>query len=289
MSSPAAVDTLKRDRPEWTPWLAVVEYALREAASDRWDRAVPERPEAEGSDPLLSGASIVVDEAAVRRLLERLIKVSSREGTPKMATLQRAVRREVDVAGLFAASICQDEDRIAEAAATSIADPEALQAVVALVALPFLYACTRRWGASVPQTWARGYCPVCGSWPAFAELRGIERSRYLRCGRCGGEWHAHMLRCAYCANTNHDDLASLVPETIGSSGSIDACRRCHGYVKAFTRLQGCPPAAVMLEDLASVDLDLAALAQGYTRRAGAGTPIDLTVVTTAPRFFSWKS
>ena len=49
------------------------------------------------------------------------------------------------------------------------------------------------------------------------------------------------------------------------------------------------PAAVMLEDLASVDLDLAALAQGYTRRAGAGTPIDLTVVTTAPRFFSWTS
>lgn len=289
MSSPAAVHTLKRDRPEWSPWLDVVAEALREVGSSRWEKAVPNRPEAEPSDPLLSGVSVVVDEAAVRHLLERLVKVASRDAAPKMVTLQRAIRRDLDVAGLFAASICQDTDRIAEAAAASEADPEALQAVVALVSLPFLQACNRRWGAAAPTAWSRGYCPICASWPAFAELRGIERNRYLRCGRCGGEWRAQILHCAYCGNTNHDDLASLVPEKAGSTGSLDACRRCHGYVKVFTRLQGCPPAAVMLEDLASVDLDVAALAQGYARRAGAGGPIDLTVVTTAPRFFSWNA
>jgi FdhE protein len=289
MNTAVGVDALRRERPEWSPWLAVVEEALREAGGNRWDRTVPDEVEAQGSDPLLSGVSVVVDEGALRRFLERLVRIASRDGTPKMATLPRAMRRDLDVAGLFAASVCQDADRLTEVATAAGADPEALQAVAALVSIPFLQACHRRWGSSISAAWAKGYCPVCGSWPAFAELRGIERTRHLRCGRCGGAWHSRILHCAYCANTNHDDLATLSPEKPGAAGSIDACKRCRGYVKVFTRLQGCPPAQVMLEDLASVDLDVAALEQGYMRRAGAGGPMDLTVVTTAPGFLPWNA
>ena len=68
-----------------------------------------------------------------------------------------------------------------------------------------------------------------------------------------------------------------MPEKAGARAVIDACKRCLGYVKTFTRLQGCPPDTVMLEDLASVALDVAALEQGYTRPAGAGYPLDVTV------------
>ena len=120
-------------------------------------------------------------------------------------------------------------------------------------------------------------------------MRGIERSRHLRCGRCGGAWHSQILHCAYCANTNHDELATLSPENPGTTGSVDACKRCRGYVKLFTRLQGCPPAQVILEDLASVDLDVAALEQGYTRRAGAGDQVGLTVATTGTGFLAWNA
>ena len=289
MNTPVAVDALRRERPEWSPWLAVVEEAVREAASGRWERLVPDTVEARGADPLLSGVSVVVNEGVLRRFLDRLVAAASRDGTSKMATLQRAMSRDLDIAGLFAASVCQDTDRITEAATASGADPEALEAVAALLSIPFLQACHRRWGGAAPNARARGYCPLCGSWPAFAELRGIERSRHLRCGRCGGAWHAEILHCAYCGNRDHDDLATLSPEKPGSTGSVDACKRCRGYVKVFTRLQGCPPDQVMLEDLASVDLDVAALEQGYTRRAGAGHPMDLTVVTTAPGFLSWNA
>ncbi|MNC89382.1 Protein FdhE [compost metagenome] len=70
---------------------------------------------------------------------------------------------------------------------------------------------------------------------------------------------------------------------------IDACNACRGYVKAFTRLQGCPAGAVMIEDLASVDLDMAALEHGYARRADAGCPLDVTVASAAGgrRLFGW--
>ena len=46
--------------------------------------------------------------------------------------------------------------------------------------------------------------------------------------------------------SDHDELASLVPEKAGSNAVIDACQRCLGYVKTFTSLQGCPPGTVML-------------------------------------------
>jgi FdhE protein len=208
-----------------------------------------------------------------------------------MATLESALHADPNVVTLFKASLCQDSAGVKEVAAVRGADAEALQAVIALLPLPFLHACGRRWGSLVSGSWVEGYCPVCGAWPAFSEERGIERSRYFRCGRCGGEWHARRLHCPYCRLTDHDSLVSLVPEKGSSHGAIDACKHCLGYVKTFTRLQGCPPDTVILDDLASVDLDVAACALGYTRPPGAGYSLDVTVVDKGARrrLFAWNA
>jgi FdhE protein len=91
--------------------------------------------------------------------------------------------------------------------------------------------------------------------------------------------------------TDHNELVSLVPEKSGSNSVIDACQRCLGYVKTFTTLQGSPPAKVMIDDLASVDLDIAAMQQGYKRPDGAGYALDVIVVGKAmpkPSFFAWS-
>lgn len=288
----AALDTLKQRRPEWSPWLAVVEETVRELTSERWDSAVPHPPEGRDDGvPLLSGRTIAVDVRDVRRMLERLADLASQSGTPKMASVKAAIRADLDLRMLFAASIRQQGDDVAGIARACGADEEALQAVVSLLAFPLLHACRRRWSSAIPAGWTGGYCPLCGSWPAFAEVRGIERSRYARCGRCGAEWFAPILRCAYCGTHSHDDLVSLVPDTAGSPGAIDACRHCHGYVKTFTRLQGCAPVAVMLEDLGSVDLDVAALEQGYARPSGPGCALDVHVSDTrhARRRFVWNT
>lgn len=282
-----AVDALKRTRPEWSPWLAVVVEALRETTEERWERIVP-RPDPDRRPPLLDGSSIVIDEGAARDLLIRLMRTAVKSGTPKMASLEAALRFDLDVPGLFAASVCQDRDRISEEAAVRGADEEAFQAVIALLAIPFLQSCNRRWASPLTESYSEGSCPICGSWPALAEVRGIERNRYLRCARCGSEWLSRVLHCAYCGTTNHEHLASLVPEKTGSSGAIEACRRCHTYLKVFTRLQGSKPAEVMLQDLASVDFDVAALDQGYTRPVRPGRDIQITVVTTAPQWLPWN-
>jgi len=83
--------------------------------------------------------------------------------------------------------------------------------------------------------------------------------------------------------TDHRELASLVPGKSGASGVIDACKRCLGYVKTFTTLQGTPPAKILLDDLATVDFDVAALEQGYRRPKGPGHRLDSTVTATGTR------
>jgi FdhE protein len=293
MTAPdAALNGLRRERPEWEPWLVVVDEILREAGSPAWEAAVPAAAQAQRTAvPLLAGTKLILEVGLVRRLFERLIRTASRVGTPKMSSLKAALHADLEWAPLFTASLSQDSDRINEIAAVSGADAEALHAVIALLPVPFLHACNRRWASSISASWVEGYCPVCGSWPAFAEVRGIERNRYFRCGRCGGEWHARALYCPYCAMSDHDELVTLVPEKVGSNAVIDACQRCLGYVKTFTRLQGCSPGAVMLEDLASVDLDVAAIEHGFARSPGPGLALEITVTDKGrrPGFFAWKS
>jgi FdhE protein len=277
-----AIDTglqdLKRQHPEWEPWLAVVQAILRETTDPKWDAVVPLRAEIQKSKvPLLADAKLELAKSLVRPFSEQLMRIACRSGTPQMATLKAALQAKLDVFTLFRASLNQDGDRIKEVAVALGADPEAFQAVTVLMPVPFLHACNRRWVRSIAESWMEGYCPVCGAWPAFAEVRGIERSRYLRCGRCGGAWQAHCLFCPYCGMTDHKELVSLVPENSGSNSAIDACTRCLGYVKTFTTLQGSPPAKVILDDLASVELDVAAAEQGYKRPQGAGYFLNVTV------------
>jgi FdhE protein len=273
------IGELKREYPEWQPWLAVVQEILDETVNPVWDAVVPVRTEPQqGQVPLLTGATLVLEQSLVRRLLEQLIRVASVNGTPKMATLKSALHADLDILRLFKASLCNDGHHIKQLAAVLGSDAAALQAVAGLVPLPVLHACNRRWTFSISESWTEGYCPVCGAWPAFAEVRGIERSRYFRCGRCGGGWQAQCLFCPYCTMTDHNELVSLVPEKGRSNSVIDACKRCLGYVKTFTTLQGSPPVKVIVDDLASVDLDIAAVQEGYRRPEGAGYSLDVVVV-----------
>ena len=290
-TTPVSIDALRRQRPEWQPWLAVVEEVVRDATNPAWESAVPEV--ARGRDrgvPLLDRCTIAVPVRDARRLLARLARAASRCGTSPMASVAGALRDTPDVAAVFEGSLRRDDDLKGVGAARSQEHAEGIQAIVPLVAVPLLHACNRRLSSSIPGAWTEGYCPVCGSWPAFAEVRGIERSRYLRCGRCGGEWFAHALRCGYCGMSDHDELVALVPQDNGGQAIVEACRRCLGYLKTFTRLQGCPPDAVMLEDLATVDLDVVALTNGFTRPAGAGRRLEVSVIETgsARRFFAFN-
>jgi hypothetical protein len=135
-------------------------------------------------------------------------------------------------------------------------------------------AADRNWEAFVPERPE----PQQSKVPLLAGLTcALENNRVHRCGRCGGKWQLHCLSCPYCGMSDHTQLISLVPEKSGSNCVVDACKRCLGYVKTFTTLQGSPPVKIMLDDLATVNFDLAALEQGYKRPEGSGYCLETTV------------
>ena len=271
-----SVEDLKRQHPEWGPWLAVVQEVLKEIADPKWDAMVPVgiAPSTK-KVPLLAEATLALNQRSLDRVFQNLMRTASRSGTQELATLKTVPYAGLDVLSLLEALLNQEDDRINQSACAAGANAEAFCAVAALLPMPFLYACSRRFKPY--ESWMEGYCPVCGAWPAYAEVRGIERSRYFRCAGCGSEWQAQSLFCPFCGTTDYRELASLVAEQGGLNSAVDACNRCRGYVKAFTRLQGTPPAGIILEDLASVEMDVAAVDAGYKRPRGSGYNLKVTV------------
>lgn len=271
------LEELTHRHPEWGPWLAVVQAVLCDSIDAKWDASVPLTVQTGSKVPLLANAQLALDAILIHTFWRQLLVIGCRSGTPEMATLKTALDAPTDVIALFRAALNHEDDHVKELAVAQGIDAGAFHAVALLLPVPFLHACNRRWARSLPASWMEGYCPVCGAWPAFAEVRGIERSRYLRCACCGGEWQARGLYCVYCGMTDHNELVSLVPENSRSNSVIEACARCRGYVKSFTTLQGSPPDKVMLDDLASVELDVAAVEQGYKRPDGGGYFLGVSV------------
>lgn len=287
------VQDLGRTYPEWKPWLAVIEQVLHETGNSKWDTFVPASIEAQpGKVPMLAGAKVVVELYEITGWTQRLIRIAAQSGAPKMASMKRIAGARLNKTTLFKSSLCYNAEEIIHLATTLEVDADALQALAVLIAVPFLHACNRRLAPTQPAGWTEGYCPICGGWPAFAEVRGIERSRYSRCGRCGGEWQVHCLSCPYCGTTDHNQMISLRPEGASSMRVIDACKRCLGYVKTFTTLQATPAARIILDDLASVEFDVAALEQGYQRPHDTGYSFDVELLEQEPsntRFFRWRT
>jgi FdhE protein len=269
---------LQRRRPEWLGWLRLLgetERALNDAgwrmplADDELAAAVP-RVDA----PLLHGHTLEVDAGRLRRLLRRLAAAAGlRDYRPTAA----------GAAVLLVAAIRHDRTAIGTLAAADDVDPATLATVADLAALPLLQACGRLLQQRVPSFWPHGYCPICGGWPILAERRGLDRTRRLRCGRCGGDWEIQWLCCIYCGERDHDRLGSLVPDDRGEMLTIETCASCRGYLKSVATLQEIPHLTLLLRDLETVELDLVALDRGYARPSGGGFALDLRITTRPSR------
>jgi FdhE protein len=171
-----------------------------------------------------------------------------------------------------------DLARVDALAADVDVDPGRLRGLIGLVAMPLLQACGRRLNGQIPAAWSAGYCGVCGAWPALAEERGLERQKRLRCGRCGGDWRTEWQQCPFCGVSDHRRLGALVSDSHGEARKAETCEGCRGYVKTLATLQPWPAETVAIEDVATVDLDVAALARGYSRPERPGYVLGARVV-----------
>jgi FdhE protein len=284
MSSPLVTAVLTRPRltaldgqhPEWRPLLAVIGEALRESDDPRWMRLVPTLTHSGlAGQPLLDGAVIKAQPKFVGRWIRRILDVAAAAGTEVKPLTRGIASGSLDPLLFFEIALSHDVHRLDELGRLVRDDRGVLHALSPLIARPLLFACRRKWADRVPGDWTEGHCRICGRGPALAELRGLDGSRQLRCAGCGGEWGATCLRCPFCGEADHEQLGSLMSPESFERHAIDVCESCGRYVKTITTLTPIPPEDVVLEDLATLVLDLVAIERGYQRRAPRGVAVSV--------------
>ena len=143
-------------------------------------------------------------------------------------------------------------------------DPELLQTLVEWSLRPSLEACAERLGEHRKGVrWEEPICPICGSRPGFAELRGedVTSLRFLTCSLCGFAWQFRRVGCPSCGSTDHNQLRTLLQEG-DERCFLEVCDRCHGYIKTVDNRThfGLIPE---IEAMAASPLDLVARDRGY--------------------------
>ncbi len=80
------------------------------------------------------------------------------------------------------------------------------------------------------EDWGKGYCPVCGHWPALAHVDKEAEKRTLWCVNCGTTWPFGSLECIYCLNEDEEELTLIGPDD-ETSLRVQVCSNCREYVK----------------------------------------------------------
>jgi FdhE protein len=108
-------------------------------------------------------------------------------------------------------------------------------------------------------------CPICGSRPVVAALReeGHGAKRTLICALCLTEWDYLRVRCPACDEERFDALPVYTADTLPHV-RVDACDSCHIYMKTVDLTKN-GLAVPLVDDLATVPLDLWAREHGYHR------------------------
>ena len=104
---------------------------------------------------------------------------------------------------------------------------------------------------------------MCGSWPLLGEYRGLEQTRFLRCGLCAASWEFSRFRCPFCDERDHRKLAYLHADGEQDRWRAATCDRCRGYVKMVASLDALSWPLLLVQDVATLHLDLAAADRGF--------------------------
>lgn len=218
-------------------------------------------------EPLLPREEFLLDLAPAKGLFRTLCRLTKERGGAVRAAaeeIESALGSGVlDLQDLLRGTVAEEGYPFAVADQLAL-DPELLNTLADASIRPGIQAWAKSLGSLVEnERWLRAICPVCGSEPKFAELRGEElaASKYLHCGFCGWAWAARRLGCPFCDNKDHNRLQTLIIEN-HLQCKLEVCEVCRRYLKVVDNKEfiGLIPE---IEALATPHLDVAAMERGY--------------------------
>jgi Protein involved in formate dehydrogenase formation len=200
---------------------------------------------------------------AVRKvadILRRHDNLDGSEYTRIVALIREEGRLERLLEGWYAETSAPVGERGALAGHRA-AFPAILDQILSLALRPFLAKSTELAGQGLDlAVWKRPWCPFCGAEPEFAVLT-TEGARLLTCGRCEGRWPWEPVGCPYCGTLDPAHLVTLASPD--GQYRVYACNVCRRYLKAYDGRGARRPAIPVVDTIATLPLDAAAMQRGY--------------------------
>lgn len=267
-------DRARQLKEKWPGYGALLDFyvAVREAQQVSKPRVRVVIPESSGgggaalSLPRIGERGFPVDIASSANTLIALCRLA-RTANKHLATEAEKIEQAVACGGLSPEALLADAQKtgtIERFAMDRQLDARVLAFLIDNSLRPSIEAARDQLGRGLePESWRKCSCPVCGAPPAVSVLKGEPVLRYSVCSRCSHQWHIDRLSCAVCGERSPDVL-QFFHEEGDTACRIDVCDSCHHYIKTIDvrPLEAPDP---LLEDLATLHLDLLAVDKGYSR------------------------
>jgi hypothetical protein len=140
-------------------------------------------------------------------------------------------------------------------------DIAGLEPVLLQAMRPFLSRCADAIMARTRfQAWPHGNCPLCGGEPDFSVITPAAE-RLLICSRCTSRWRFQQLACPWCLNADRSRITSFA--TRDGLYRLNGCDVCMRYIKAFDGRNASRQVMPVVDAIATLTLDAAAVQRGY--------------------------
>jgi len=216
--------------------------------------------------PLFERKDFPLDVEASLSLFQTLCQLG-KEANPHMAEevakIEGAINsKRIDLRTLFKEGV--DEQKVEGIAKESDLDRRILLFFILKSLKPSIETEVEQLSQEIhTETWMKGYCPICGSLPDVSLLKEEVGKRFLLCSLCGYEWRVDRVSCPFCNNRDQESLQHFYAEE-EKTHRIDLCDKCRQYIKTID-LRTLGETDPLLEDLATLHLDIIASQKGYRR------------------------
>ena len=231
------------------------------------------RHQAQGR-PLLPFDAIPLELTDLRLMVRQTADVLRRFGAIDDSDAQRvqSIGRDMKLLAVVGEWYRSTADRSAAAPAavghvpheSGTSGNDALSEVLSLAMRPFLSRC-----AEVLQQradlalWTHPHCALCGGAPDFSVITPAAE-RHLICGRCALRWKFEPLTCPFCGNNERSRITSFAARLGDADYRVYACDVCQRFLKAFDSRRASRPVMPVVDSVATLPLDAAAMQRGYT-------------------------
>jgi Protein involved in formate dehydrogenase formation len=231
------------------------------------------RHNAEGR-PLLRFEDIPLDLTDLRLMMRQTADVLRRHGALDEGDYQKVhmLGRDMNllaVAGQWYRSGAESHaiasvgvGRVESESESSSEDHGTVGQVLTMVMRPFLSRCAEvLQQRSELALWTHSHCALCGGEPDFAVITPAAE-RHLICSRCTLRWKYETLTCPFCHNGDRSRITSFA--TPDGQYRVYACDACRRYLKAYDGRRANRPVMPMVDSVATLPLDAAAMQRGYS-------------------------